>query len=208
MHFLRLHWFDVGLVLAILTGASLLITHPTGLSLLLWLSLIALFLHQFEEYRFPGYFPGMMNTVMFSSQHPDRYPLNTQTALIVNVLVGWLSFFLAALFNEQAIWLGIATMLVSVGNCFAHIVLFNIRGKTRYNPGMLTAILFFLPLAVVFYGWVIQHHAATAPDWILGIVLGVALNYLGIFKMIDWLKNEQTPYIFPARSMVPRSSSH
>lgn len=208
MHFLRLHWFDVGLVLAILTGASLLITHPTGLSLLLWLSLIALFLHQFEEYRFPGYFPGMMNTVMFSSQHPDRYPLNTQTALIVNVLVGWLSFFLAALFNEQAIWLGIATMLVSIGNCFAHIVLFNIRGKTRYNPGMLTSILFFLPLAVVFYAGVIQHHAATASDWILGIVLGVALNYLGVLKMIDWLKNEQTPYIFPARSMLPRSSSH
>jgi hypothetical protein len=53
-----------------------------------WLSLISLFLHQAEEYRYPGYFPGMVNLVMFASPQPDRYPLNTNTALIVNVVIG------------------------------------------------------------------------------------------------------------------------
>jgi Protein of unknown function with HXXEE motif len=203
MHFLRLHWFDVGLVLAAVASLFLLITHPTGLALLLWLSLITLFLHQFEEYRSPGYFPGMMNSVMFSSRQPDRYPLNTQTAFIVNVIVGWLFYFLAAVFNEKGVWLGIATLVVSTGNVLAHTFLFNIKGKSVYNPGMLTALVFFLPLSVSFFSWVIQNHAASLLDWIVGIVLGIALNYIGILKMIDWMKDENTPYVFPARCLVP-----
>jgi len=68
MNFLRLHWFDIGLMLAVAVGAFVLVAHPTGIALLLWLNLMALFLHQFKEYRYPGYFPGMMNKVMFSSQ--------------------------------------------------------------------------------------------------------------------------------------------
>jgi len=203
MNFLRLHWFDLGLVLAVVAGVFLFLFRPSGLPLLLWLSLATLFLHQFEEYRFPGYFPGMMNAVMFSSQQPDRYPLNTQTALIVNVIVGWLSYFLAAVFNEHAVWLGIASLLVSVGNFIAHTFLFNFKGKTVYNPGMLTAILLFLPMSVVFFSWVIQHHAASPLDWIVGIVLGIALNTIGVFKTIDVMKNKKTSYIFPARCLVP-----
>ncbi|MEO8955132.1 MAG: HXXEE domain-containing protein [Ktedonobacteraceae bacterium] len=203
MNYLRRHWFDVGLMLAMATGAYLLVIHPIGLTLLLWLSLITLFLHQWEEYRFPGYFPGMMNSVMFSSRQPDRYPLNAHTSLTINVLVGWLFYFLAAVFNEKAVCLGIATLLVSVGNIIAHTFLFNIKGKTVYNPGMVTAIVFFLPLSVYFFSWVIHNHAASTLDWIVGAVLGIALNYIGIIKMIDWMKDENTPYVFPARCLVP-----
>ncbi len=199
MSFLRMHWFDVGLVLAALVGLFILIDHPTRLALLLWISLITLFLHQFEEYRYPGYFPGMMNTAMFASQQPDRYPLNPQIALIVNIVVGWLFYILAAIFAEKTIWMGIATILVSAGNFIAHTFLFNIKGKTRYNPGMLTADLLFLPLAVVLFILVIHNHAATSVDWLVGAVLGVALNVIGILKMIDWLKDKNTPYVFPQR---------
>ena len=124
MNFLRWHWFDVGLALAAVVGAGILVTHPTGLALLLWLSLITLFLHQVEEYRYPGYFPGIINSFLFSSQQPDHYPLNAQTSLIVNVLVGWLVYLLAAVFSETLVWLGIAAILVSVGNVLAHTFFF------------------------------------------------------------------------------------
>lgn len=203
MNFMRLHWFDLGLAFAIVTGGIVFTSHLSALSLLLWISLISLFLHQFEEYRYPGYFPGMMNAVMFSSKQPDRYPLNTNTALIVNVFIGWLFYFLAAVFAEKALWLGIATILVSVGNFFAHTFLFNIKGKTRYNPGMLTAIFFFVPIAVSFGYLLIQGNLATWPDWIVGIILGIALNIIGILKLIDWLKDENTRYIFPRRFLLP-----
>jgi len=205
MNFLRQHWFDVGLALAIVVGALLLIFGRglPNLSLLLWLSLISLFIHQFEEYRYPGYFPGMVNAVLFASPQPDRYPLNSNTSLIVNVAVGWLVYLLAALIGQAALWLGIAAILVSAGNIVAHTFLFNIRGKTLYNPGMLTALLLFLPIVTYFCYWVIQANLASALDWGLGIFLGLALNYIGILKLIDWLKDANTPYRFPQRCLIP-----
>ena len=203
MTFMRQHWFDVGLGLAFLTGGGVLLFRPGGLALLLWLSLITLFLHQAEEYRWPGYFPGMMNTVMFHSRRPERYPLNPQIALIVNLGVGWLFYFLAAVLAGRALWLGIATLLVSLGNFIAHTFLFNIKGKTLYNPGMLTAIGLFLPMVVIFFTWVIRQQIGTPLDWAVGVLLGIALNFIGILKMIDWLKDEQTPYVFPARFLIP-----
>ena len=203
MNFMRLHWFDVGLAFAFIIGGIVFLNKLNPLSLLLWISLISLFLHQFEEYRYPGYFPGMMNIVMFSSKEPDRYPLNTNTAFIINVFVGWLSYLLAAVFAEKALWLGIATILVSVGNFIAHTFLFNIKGKTLYNPGMLTAIIFFVPISAYFGYLIIQGNVATSFDWIVGVILGIALNVVGILKMIDWLKDENTEYIFPKKFLIP-----
>ena len=203
MNFMRLHWFDVGIVFALITGSFVLLNKLNPVSLLLWLSLISLFLHQFEEYRYPGYFPGMMNTVMFSSKQPDRYPLNTNTAFIINVFIGWFSYLLAALFGERALWLGIATILVSVGNFIAHTFLFNIKGKTFYNPGMFTAIVLFVPIAAYFGFLLVQSNLATPADWIVGIILGIIFNVIGILKLIDWLKDENTEYIFPKRFLMP-----
>ncbi len=139
------------MALALAVSVYLLFTPLSQLSLVLWISLIALFVHQFEEYRYPGYFPGMMNLVMFASNQPDRYPLNSNTALIINVIVGWLFYFLAAMFGENVIWLGIATILVSAGNFVAHTFLFNIKGKSFYNPGMVTADILLLPIVVYFF---------------------------------------------------------
>jgi len=203
MNYLRNHWYDLGLVLALCGALVLIVERQSGLSLLLWLSLLSLWLHQFEEYRYPGYFPGMINSVLFASQHPDRFPLNAQTALLVNVFIGWLFYFLAALFADSALWLGIATILVSLGNVVAHMLLFNIKGRTVYNPGMVTAVLLFVPLSVYFFYYMTTYGFVTPLDWLFGIILGVALNYIGILKMIDWLKDENTEYVFPQRCLMP-----
>jgi len=203
MNFLRMHWFDLGLALAVVVGGFILLTRPAGLALILWLSLVSLFAHQFEEYRYPGYFPGMINTVLFQSAKPDRYPLNPNSALVVNVGVGWLFYVAAAVFGDHVVWLGMATILVSVGNVVAHAVLFNLKGKTLYNPGMATALVLFLPLAVSFFAAVIQNHAASTGDWLIGVALGLVLNYVGVLKLIDWLKDENTPFVFPARCVKP-----
>ncbi|HRP17208.1 MAG TPA: hypothetical protein PL128_04360, partial [Ginsengibacter sp.] len=99
MNLLRRHWYDLGGALAIIT-LPLVYSFRAGLSdyqLLMWLNLVTLFLHQIEEYRLPGTFPGMINSAMFHSDTPDRYPLNTQTSFIVNVSIGWTLYLLAAL---------------------------------------------------------------------------------------------------------------
>jgi hypothetical protein len=203
MDFMRRHWFDVGILFACVVSAFLLIIRLQPLPLLLWISLVSLFVHQFEEYRYPGYFPGMVNTVMFNSKEPERYPLNANSALIINVLVGWLSYFLAALFATKALWLCMATILVSAGNFVAHAFVFNIKGKSRYNPGMVSAIALFGPIAVIFFYLVIRNNMASRGDWVLGIVLGIVLNYVGILKLIELLQNKNTRYVFRKRFMLP-----
>ncbi len=204
MDLLRRHWFDIGIVLALVTGLYLVIAKPaSALEFVLWLNLIALFLHQFEEYHYPGYFPGMVNNVMFASKMPDRYPLNMNTAFLVNVVEGWILYALAAIVGERALWLGIAAVLVSFGNVVAHTILFNVKGKTIYNPGMLTSVVLFLPIVVYFFVLVLSNQLATLPDWIVGVTLGVLLNYLGVLKLIELLGDKNTLYVFPPRCLPP-----
>lgn len=64
MGFLRKHWQDIGGFLAIVVIGFLFVkgNELSNYQLLLWLSLVSLFLHQLEEYRIVGTFPGMMNS--------------------------------------------------------------------------------------------------------------------------------------------------
>jgi hypothetical protein len=203
MNFFRYHWFDLGFLFAIALAIALYVIQPTGMTLLLWLSLGTLFLHQVEEWRFPGYFPGMANTVMFKSDMPDRFPLNANSGMLINVVLGWGGYILAALLWQQAIWLVIATMLVSLGNIFAHTIIFNIKGKTIYNPGLITSWVFFAPMVYLIFGMVISERMASPSDWVIGIGLGIALNYFGVYKMIIWLADKNTEYVFPRRFLIP-----
>jgi hypothetical protein len=203
LNFFRYHWFDLGFLFAIALAIALYVIQPTGMTLLLWLSLGSLFLHQEEEWRFPGYFPGMANTVMFKSDMPDRFPLNANSGMLINVVLGWGGYILAALLWQQAIWLVIATMLVSLGNIFAHTIIFNIKGKTIYNPGLITSWVFFAPMVYLIFGMVISERMASPSDWVIGVGLGFALNYFGVYKMIIWLADKNTQYIFPKRFLIP-----
>lgn len=199
VNYFRYHWFDLALILAVILGASLFLIRPTGMTLLLWLSLGSLFLHQVEEWRYPGYFPGMVNKAMFNSDIPDRFPLNANSGMLINVVLGWGGYLLAALFWRQAIWLAIATILVSTGNIFAHTIIFNIKGKTFYNPGLVTSWLLFAPIVYFFFDLVISYQLASTSDWVIGVALGVTLNYFGVYKMVVWLADRNTLYVFPKR---------
>jgi len=163
MNFLRKHWYDLGGVFSIVVLIYILRKHTslTNYQLIMWVSVVTLFFHQLEEYCIIGTFPGMLNTVMYKSPLPDRYPLNTNTAFCVNVIVGWVSYNAAALLAEKAIWLGIATTLVSLGNIIAHTLLFNIKGKTFYNAGLLTSWLLFAPCVYLVFSIIQKQHLAT-----------------------------------------------
>lgn len=206
MQFLRKHWYDLAGILAFITlvGLYFFYHNLSDYQILMWLSLISLFLHQLEEYRIVGTFPGMINKVIFHSDLPDRYPLNTNTAFYVNVVVGWGVYLLAALCGEKAVWLGIATMMVSLGNTVVHTTLFNIKGKTLYNAGLATCWLLFVPCMYFFAVFLYHQHLVTLTDYLIGIPLGIILNVVGILKLIDWMADRNTPYIFEQRHLLPK----
>jgi len=196
------HWFDVGGVLGVILAAWLALagSSMTPLSLLLWLSLLSLLAHQVEEWRWPGWFPGMLNVVLFRSTDPWQFPLNVRSGLAVNVGVGWLGYLLAALLADQALWLALATIMVSLGNCVLHLIVIPIRGRMPYNPGMATSLVLFLPLSIWF---VIGFWSSMSiGDIIAGLALGIALNVGGVIGLIRILEDPAAPP-FAARQVEP-----
>ena len=210
MKFFRNHWYDIGgfFSIILLTYIFACLSNLTNYQLIVWFSLVSLFFHQLEEYRIAGTFPGMINTVIFKSVLPDRYPLNTNTSLVINVLIGWLVYFLAALFAEKAVWLGIASILISFGNLLAHTFLFNLKGKTWYNAGLITCWLFFAPVIYYFFSIIITNNLATRNDYLIGIILGIILNTAGVFGTIRLMADKNTAYIFPARNLLQKFRNH
>jgi hypothetical protein len=206
MNLLRKHWYDLGALLSVVVVIYVVINHDTmtNYQTLMWLSLGALFLHQSEEYRIAGTFPGMVNTVMYKSTMPDRYPLNTNTAFYVNVVIGWTTYFLAAMFSEKAVWMGMATMLVSAGNVIAHTITFNIKGRTIYNAGLATSLLLFIPCIYYFIVMIQRDQLASTQDYWIGIILGITLNVVGILQVIRWMADKETHYVFDNRNLLPR----
>ncbi|MBX2887766.1 MAG: HXXEE domain-containing protein [Ferruginibacter sp.] len=205
MNFIRNHWYDIGSILGVVILIFLGIVHAelSNYQILMWLSLATLFFHQWEEYRIPGTFPGMVNSVMFKSALPDRYPLNSNTSFIINVWIGWTIYLLAAITSQRFVWLGMASILVSLGNIIAHTIIFNIKGKTFYNAGQATSLLFFIPCVYFFFKIVYQENLATIFDYLLGFSLGIIINVLGVFKLIGWLADKNTHFVFRNNQLLP-----
>ena len=202
MQFFERHWFDVGGILGIVLAVWLAVSGssmPT-LTLVLWLSLLSLLAHQVEEWRWPGWFPGMLNVVLFRSDDPWRFPLNVRSGLAVNVGVGWIGYLLAALLAQDALWLGLATILVSLGNCVLHLIVIPIRGRMLYNPGMVTSLLFFAPLVVWFVA--IAWPLMSVADIIAGLALGLVLNVGGVIGLIRAMESRDAPP-FENRQVLP-----
>lgn len=206
MTFLRTHWFDIGLILAVIAALVLRFSNIDffGLQFLIWLNVISLFLHQFEEYRYPGYFPGMLNSVIFKSKMPDRYPLNTNSAMFINVFLGWTVYILAAILYDIFILLAFLTMLISFGNFIMHTFVMNIKAKTFYNPGQFTATFLFLPVSCMFFIYIFEYNVLSTLELIIGIGLGIFINIFGLIKLIDIMKNENSEYVFEPRQLMPK----
>ncbi len=204
MNYIRKHWFDIGGIAGLIILVVLLFEYQklSNYQLLMWLSLISLFSHQLEEYRIAGTFPGMVNRVLFNSDLPDRYPLNSNTSLIINVFLGWSIYLFAILAGDKLIWLGMSTIFVSLGNIVAHTFVFNLKGKTLYNAGLISCWLLFAPCVFFFFKIINQEHLATRADFMIGIPLGIAINIFGVLKPIKWLANRNTRFVFEKKQLL------
>src|SRR5215470_2644232 len=87
MQFIRRHWYNLGIAFAAIAVAWASFGHLTTVQVILLLNFAVLSLHQFEEYGWPGGFPWINNEVFDPRGGPaDRYPLNQNNALFINVV--------------------------------------------------------------------------------------------------------------------------
>jgi hypothetical protein len=169
-------------------------------SAILIASLMALFCHQFEEYRLPGGASIIINIATYGEKkHYDRYPGNTLSIVIVNT-VAWFVYAAAILF-PQAIWLGLATMFFGFFQVLGHGVQMNIRTRGWYNPGLVTAVLLHLPIGICYIVHITQHGLGSGWDYLWGALGLVAIFALTVIAPVQGLKDRSTRWVISEEEM-------
>jgi hypothetical protein len=114
-----------------------------------WAAACAFFLHNLEEYgvdlfgRFHE-FPNTFATILHTTSTVGGQPPNAFFTAI-NISVVWLAGPIAALLSRRHPLVGLSMYGLMFGNALSHMTPF--FSSVGYNPGALTAIILFFPLA-------------------------------------------------------------
>jgi len=203
MKTLRRHWYNIGGVISIISIFILvyLWDDMAVVQRLLFMNFIALLIHQFEEYGYPGGEPAIMNIALQNSESPDRFPLNQNSAMVINVFAAYV-FYLFPVFFPNMIWLGIAPTIFGFGQFVIHGIQTPKKLGQFYNPGLGAVTLLHIPIGAYFMYYIITNDLTTAFDWIYGIVYLMAFVFICMVKMTySWLADKNSPYAFPEEEM-------
>lgn len=177
---LRDNWvyggFLAGILLLVLTPV-LAGGWPAAL-VLIWLHLPAYMLHQYEEHD-ADRFRTFVNTVIGGGKEV----LTRMDVFIINIAGVWgvdvIAFLLAA---RVHLGLGLIAVYLGLVNALAHVA--QAIALRRYNPGLVTAILLFLPLGAVTL-WVLSGNAqVTATDHVIGLGLAILIHAAIVVRVI------------------------
>lgn len=198
----RTNWPRVGGVIVMGSAGALALTHRrmSKPQLLSALNMVALLVHQYEEYEDPGYFPGQFNGGMFHSDQPDRYPLNTNTALIVNVPLGYAFYALPVAFPKTR-WLGIAPVLFGFAQAVGHGLIFNRLAKDRYSPGFLASLLLHVPIGIQYLRALRDEAPIEPADLRKAVPYTIAFAASSIAAPNFLLRDKNSPYRFTAKQV-------
>ncbi len=170
------HWYEAGL----LPGAAALLilvfrwnafSVPARISLI---NFAGLMIHQFEEYGVPGGAPVFLNRYVRGGD--ERYPLNQFSAMLVNVVIGYVSYLLPVFFPD-IMWLGMGPILFGcVFQVVLHLGFFGIRFHRFYNPGLAAVLCIHVPCGIFYIAYAVDHSLLSGRDWLFSILylLGMA----------------------------------
>lgn len=185
MSFFRQHWYYFGGVLFVILAFSIGFFGQdiNRIRLILIFNYMAILVHQFEEYALPGGFPSISNSIVFGEkQAPDRYPLNKQIHFLINVVFAW-PFFIAPIIFSNAIWLGLAAIYFgSVFEFIVHGIVYPMRIKKLYNPGLGAVVFLSTPLSIYYIWYVATNGLVSQIDYFLGVV--ACLVFVGILLIL------------------------
>ncbi|MBW3069127.1 HXXEE domain-containing protein [Actinomyces sp. 432] len=150
-------------------------------------SVMVLFLHFFEEFGFPGGFPFMGVKVLMGSGEMDssKWDCNNLNSMYGN----WgflLLVYILPIIVPGARPLVLAAMLFNVAEILMHLVVFNVRLRTLYNPGMVTAVVGLTPIAVRYFTRVFDSASFMWFDWVIAVAWLVAVFWLCFRSPVYW----------------------
>jgi hypothetical protein len=172
------------------------------LQLLSMMNLIALLVHQYEEYQDPGWFPGQFNRGMFKSDTPQNYPLNTHSAMCINTWVAY-PFYIAPVLAPRKKWLGLGPVLFGIGQAVGHGIIFPRIAGDKYSPGFLASILLHVPIGFTYIRALREDDRLSRSDWRKGMAYQAAFSVLGVAAPNLLLRDRQSPYAFTDAQIAP-----
>ncbi|MEA4969808.1 MAG: HXXEE domain-containing protein [Candidatus Pelethousia sp.] len=175
--------------------------HLERIQVILIFSWMAMLVHQFEEYGWPGGFPSISNFIGLGERKDfDRYPINANQSWISNVFLCY-AFYIAPIFFPNLIWLGASQVIAGVLQLFGHGIAMNVRLKSLYNPGLGATVFLQTPLAIYYFWYVATYMPdKTGQLWIglPGAIVGLMLSFI---IPILLTKNRNSPYPFAPEEM-------
>ncbi len=202
--FVEWGWLYVMLVMSIILIVQLIIHWKSWSNLRKFgaFVVIVLTLHVWEEWVIPGGFHYIYN-INSEALLRNRYPMNELTDMLTNFMGGLLWFILTET-NTYGRKMHVCVTLFSYFEVFVHFLLayqsmtyfYNIGIYTGfYAPGLITALLCWLPLGISGTVWLIKNKM-TIKDLIGGIII-LALCTIFMVNMPEKIfKSQHNPYIF------------
>lgn len=156
-------------------------------SRLLWASISILFLHFFEEFGAPGGFPymGVKNLLGKYEKDPSKWNCNNLSSMFGNWLFLLLVYCLPLFFPNLHL-LTLAAMMFSFAELLMHLILFNVRLKACYTPGMITGVFMLPPIAIYYFARVFDASMFSWYHYVIAVVWFVFVFWLSFRSPIYW----------------------
>ena len=203
MKFWRRNWYYIGGILFV--ALSFYMGFGGGnfsrIQVILIFSFMAMLIHQFEEYAFPGGFPSITNIALMGEKIvPERYPLNANQCFISNVFLTY-PFYIIPVFLPGVIWLGLSQVMLGMFQLIAHGIVVNIRLKSLYNPGLGAVVFLHMPIGIYYIWYVTTNGLASTGDFVIGLIAFIVATILLFLLPIRLLANKETKYPFAEAEM-------
>jgi hypothetical protein len=174
---MRSDWFLHNWMYAgFLAGLFLLAVAPVfavavGLPLLLvYLQLPVYMLHQLEEH-YDDRFRKFVNDLLAGG----REVLSTPAVVVINVVGVWVVILIALyLARFVGLGLGLIAIYLTLVNALVHVV--GAAVQRRYNPGLATAVVLFLPVGIWGLMVVSASPGVTATDHVVGLAVAILVH--------------------------------
>jgi hypothetical protein len=203
MKFYRRNWYYVGGILFVALSFYMGFwgSSYSPIQVILIYSFMALLVHQFEEYAWPGGFPAIFNIVVLGEKKvPERYPLNANQCLITNVFLAY-PLYLAGILLPNIIWLGIAVVLFGMFQIIVHGIVINLRLKSLYNPGLASTVFLFWPLGIYYIWYVTTNNLASTGDFIVGLIVTILAAIVTVLLPLRLMASRESKYPFAEAEM-------
>ena len=168
----------------------------SDIKLMAVLLLVAYIIHQFEEhwidllgrqYAFYGDVNQLLSDVVGA---PDAEVglLTPESIFVINTSLVWLIGAIAIWQSPDHIFPSLAMAGITLVNGISHVALG--IAKQSYNPGLLTAVVIFLPLAIAFYRNVLITNSAAKEQVIASIAWAILAHIIMVtgLLMANWFE--------------------